>query len=181
MIGNRGLMEIIREADMLPTKRQKAESRWEQVKIYTIFTIYSLLPVGLLGVIFFLVARSPSLMGLISMFATVIILQKHQNSFWMESYVTIGMLTQIFVLVTYALDYFIYIAADLYPHMMEIEKETNYNFFLNALHSNLEYFNEDQKFFTRIFWLYVILAFCFLQKRVYRYESFFQLQVPEKP
>ncbi len=80
----------------------------------------------------------------------------------MESYVTIGMLTQIFVLVTYALDYFIYFAADRYPHVMEIDTGSNYNFLLNALHSNLEYFNEDQKFFTRIFWLYVILAFCFL-------------------
>ena len=46
---------------------------------------------------------------------------------------------------------------------------------MNALHSNLEYFNKDQKFFTRIFWLYVILAFCFLQKRIARYGPYFKL------
>ena len=45
----------------------------------------------------------------------------------------------------------------------------------------MEYFNEDQKFFTRIFWLYVILAFCFLQKNLRRYEHYFKLQQPEKP
>ena len=52
---------------------------------------------------------------------------------------------------------------------------------MNALHSNLEYFNKDQKFFTRIFWMYVILAFCFLQKRIHRYGSYFKLMMPEKP
>ena len=85
------------------------------------------------------------------------------------------------MLVTYALDYFIYFAADRFPYVLEQESDSNYNFLLNALRSNLEYFNKEQKFFTRIFWLYVILAFCFLQKRVYRYQSFFKLQVPVKP
>lgn len=87
----------------------------------------------------------------------------------MESYLTIGMFTQIFVLVTYILDYFIYFAADRFPLVLEQKNDSNYSFLINALHSNLEYFNAEQKFFTRIFWLYVILAFCFLQKRIYRY------------
>ena len=89
-----------------------------QFRVYTVFILYSILPVGLLGVIFLLVARSPSLMGLFAMFATVIILHYHKNSFWMESYLTIGMITQIFVLVTYVLDYFIYFAADRFPNVL---------------------------------------------------------------
>ena len=48
-----------------------------QLKVYIVFVLYSLLPVGLLGVIFLLVAVNPSLLGLIAMFATVIILSKH--------------------------------------------------------------------------------------------------------
>jgi len=83
--------------------------------------------------------------------------------------------------VIYILDYFIYFAADRFPLLLERNEDSNYSFLINALHSNLEYFNAEQKFFTRIFWLYVILAFCFLQKRVYRYETFFKLQVPTKP
>lgn len=47
---------------------------WGEIRVYTIFILYTILPVGLLGVIFLLVAKSPSLLGLIAMFATVIIL-----------------------------------------------------------------------------------------------------------
>ena len=154
---------------------------WGQIKVYTIFILHFLLPVGLLGVIFLLVARSPSLLGLISMFATVIILHRHQGTFWMESYMTIGLLTQVFVLATYVLDYLLYLAADRFPGLVDPNSESSYNFLINALHSNLEYFNKDQKFFTSIIWLFIVLAFCFLQKRVQRYESYFTLQVPVKP
>lgn len=181
MLGNQVLMEIIAESDAIKRDRTRPMSLWGQIKAYTVFTLYLLLPVGLLGVIFFLVARSPSFLGLIAMFATVIILQRQSRTFWKESYKTIGVVTQVFVLVTYSLDFFMYVAADRYPWFVAREPDSSYNFLMNSLHSNLEYFNTDQKFFTRIFWLYVILAFCFLQKAVFRYESFFTLQVPEKP
>jgi len=54
------------------------------------------------------------------------------------------MLTQIFVLVTYTLDLFIFVAADRYPWLVEKDKtDSSYGFLMNALHSNLEYFNKD--------------------------------------
>jgi len=93
MIGNEVLEEIIVEGYTIKTNRDKVLTTWGQIRVYIIFTIYTILPVGLLGVIFLLVAYSPSLMGLIAMFATVIILQRHQSTFWMESYLTVGMLT----------------------------------------------------------------------------------------
>ena len=74
---------------------------------------------SLLGVIFLLVAQSPSFLGLIAMFATVIILSMHQKVFWKESYKTIGTFTMIFVAVTYTLDFIIYVANDRYPEMLE--------------------------------------------------------------
>ena len=181
VIGNQVLTEIIVESDQIETNREKPRTAWGQFKVYTVFALHSLLPISLLGVIFLLVARSPSLLGLIAMFATVIILHRQQASFWMESYKTIGILTQIFVLVTYLLDYFLYFAVSQFPKVLEREANTNFNFLLNVLHSNLQYFKKDQKFFTSIFWLYVILAFCFLQKRIHRYETFFKLQQPEPP
>jgi hypothetical protein len=94
------------------------------------------------------------------MLATIFILHKHQDSFWKQSYKSIGILTQVFVTLTYFLDFVIYLLADTVP---ELDPKTESDsFFLNALRSNLEYFKEEQKFFDRIFWLYVILAFCFL-------------------
>ena len=182
MLKNHVLMEIIVEADQIITNRAEPMTIGAQLKVYIVFVLYSLLPVGLLGVIFLLVAVNPSLLGLIAMFATVIILSKHQSTFWGESYKNIGIFTQIFVLVTYSLDFFIFVAADRYPWFVDSdEQDSSYSFLMNALHSNLEYFNKDQKFFTRIFWMYVILAFCFLQKRIHRYGPYFKLMMPEKP
>lgn len=112
---NQVLMEVIADADTISMDREKKMSFCGQVMVYTTFMLYLSLPVGLLGVIFLLVAQYPSMLGLIAMFATVIILHRHASSFWNESYKVIGMLTQIFVLVTYTMDFFIYIAADQYP------------------------------------------------------------------
>ena len=181
VMGNQVLEQIIVEADQIHTSRERKMTGWGQIKVYTIFLLHLLLPVTLLGVIFLLVARNPSLLGLISMFATVIILDRHQGNFWMESYKTIGLLTQVFVAVTYVLDYMLYLLADKYPGLVDPDSDSSYNFLVNALHSNLEYFNADQKFFTSIIWLFVVLAFCFLQKRVQRYDAYFVLQVPVKP
>ena len=66
-----------------------------------------------------LVAYKPSLLGLVAMFATVIILSMHQQTFWGESYKKIGIFTQLFILITYSLDFFIFVAADRYPWFME--------------------------------------------------------------
>jgi len=77
MLGNRVLVEIIVEADQIRTNRIEPITIGDQLKIYTIYALYLLLPVGLLGVIFLLVAVNPSLLGLIAMFATVILFLKH--------------------------------------------------------------------------------------------------------
>ena len=61
----------------MESNRTKKISVAAQIKIYVVFLFYSLLPVSLLGVIFLLVAHSPSFLGLIAMFATVIILSLH--------------------------------------------------------------------------------------------------------
>jgi hypothetical protein len=42
-------------------------------------------------------------------------------------------------------------------------------------------FDTNEKFFTNILWLYVILLFCFVQKHISSYESYFTLTVPELP
>ena len=122
MLKNRVLIDIIVEADQIRTNRTEPMSVWTQIKVYIVFALYLMLPVGLLGVIFLLVAVNPSLLGLIAMFATVIILSRHQSTFWGESYKNIGIFTQIFVLVTYSLDFFIFVAADRYPWLMESDK-----------------------------------------------------------
>ena len=39
--------------------------------------------------------------------------------FWKDSYQTIGVFVQIFVLATYTADFFFYVAADQYPSIVE--------------------------------------------------------------
>lgn len=141
MIQNQVLMDIISEVDIISQNRQKKHSMWGHCKVYVIFTLYAILPVGLLGVIFLIVAQYPSFLGLIAMFATVIILQMHAFSFWHESYKLIGLFTQFFVVGTYALDFFIFVMSDWYPWIAERDNDSNYNFLMNSLASNIEYFN----------------------------------------
>ena len=107
-------MSVIVEADKIPSNREKPITWTRRAKVYIIFILQSLLPASLLGFIFLLVARSPSLLGLVAMFATVVLLRRHSSTFWRESFKTIGMLTQLFVLVTYTMDFFTYLIADRY-------------------------------------------------------------------
>ena len=144
ILNNGALKEIIIEADMIKTNRTEPITIGAQIKVYTVFFLYMLLPVCLLGEIFVLVAYKASLLGLVAMFATVIILSRHQKTFWVESYQNIGTFTQIFVLITYTLDFFIYVASDRYPGLiLEDDADSSYSFLQAALLSNMEYFNSD--------------------------------------
>ena len=113
---------------------------------------------------------------------TVIILYKHSSKFWKQSSTTIGIGAQVFVFVIYFADFLIFVAVEFLeqPDLVE-EDKSKYDFLYNVIRANLEHFNKDDKFFFEIFWLYLIIAVCFVQRRISRYEALFQITMPQKP
>lgn len=94
----------------------------------------------------------------------------------------IGLVAQSFVFGVYTVDFILAGLNQYYPAFVEREKDSDkYDFVFNMLLSNLEYFEGDQRFFTSIFWLFLILGFCFLEKSLKVFESLFTLEVPEDP
>ena len=89
---------------------------------------------------------------------------------------------QSFVFLIYMLDFFIFVAAEYLekPYLVE-EDKSKYNFIYNVIRTNLEQFKKEDKFFYEIFWLYLIIAVCFLQKQINRYEALFKVTMPQKP
>ena len=98
------MMDILAENELTIEDRSQVLTGWGKCWTYTIYAIYSTLPVGLLAVIFWICAIVPSLLGLVAMFATLLVLKLHSSSFWKDSYKIIGMVCQVFVLFTYTLD-----------------------------------------------------------------------------
>ena len=68
------MMEILAENDKANEDRTRQQTTWGVIWTYLVFALIALLPVGLLGVIFIVVATEPSLLGLIAMFTTIILL-----------------------------------------------------------------------------------------------------------
>ena len=182
ILKNQVLMDILAEGEDTHVDRTRKLKSYQQVLMYIQYAAYTSLPVGLLAVIFFLVVDDPSFLGLVTMVTTVIVLNRHANEFWKQSSTTIGILAQSSVFLIYMLDFFIFVAAEYLeqPDLVE-EDRSKYDFFYNVVRANLEHFNREDKFFYEIFWLYLIIAVCFVQRRSTRYEALFQITMPQKP
>lgn len=175
-------MDILTEGEGMDIDRTRKLKPYQKTLMYFQYGAYSILPAALLGVIFLLVVHDPSFLGLVTMLTTLIILRKHSSSFWRQSSITVGILAQVFVFLIYMLDFLIFVAAEYLekPDLVE-EDKSKYDFLYNVIRANLEHFNKEDKFFYEIFWLYLIIAVCFVQRRINIYESLFQITVPEKP
>ena len=125
--------------------------------------LYYSLPTGLLGTIFLYSVLRPSLLGLIGLVFAIIILRVHSETFWRESYVVIGITTQIIVVLTYLIDSTVFIIANYFAEL-DLSKQPSYNFIYNAALENLEIIDSSKRFFSTCLWLFSIVIICFLQK-----------------
>ena len=176
------LMGILAESEDMHVDRTMRLKTYQKVIIYLQYAAYVILPAAFLGAIFFLVVNNPSFLGLVSMASTVVVLRKHANEFWKQSAIPIGILAQSFVFVIYMVDFCIFVAVEYLenPELID-EDKSKYDFLYNVIRTNLLQFGKEDRFFTQIFWMYVIIGVCFVQHRINRFESLFQITVPSKP
>ena len=179
ILKNQVLMDILAEGEDTQIDRTKKLKSWRHALMYIKYAAYTTLPTILLAVIFFLVVYNPSFLGLVTMITTLIILHNHSSAFWKQSSVTIGILAQVFVFIIYMLDFCIFVAAEYLDKPEEVEEDkSKYDFLYNVVRTNLQSFTKEDTFFYEIFWLYLIIAVCFIQRRMNVYEATFQITMP---
>ena len=170
-VNNQVLIDILTEEES-EWDKTKQSSKIEKVWHTICYVLNYTLPPGLLGTIFLYSVLQPSLLGLLGLIVGIIIIKVHAESFWQESYVVIGIITQLVVVFTYIIDSTVYVIA-IYFKELDLSKRPSYSFIYNAALENLEIIDEKKKFFSTCLWLFSIIAICFVQKTLVNNASLF--------
>ena len=167
--------KLSREAQNEVNDEQEQEPGWfKRTLIYIAYFLYLSLPVLLLTVRFTIALSKPSLLGVVAMLTTLILVRYQAPIFWRDTYIAFGILSQIESLVVYTMDFVWIICNAHFPHLLANMQEGSNSQILEILLSDMEMFKKDEHFFSYVFFLFIILGSCFLQKELMKLGMSFE-------